>query len=98
MQPNPNVPVDRHLDLQAYVSWTDADVARVHALGELVAYELQPLIDDFYAEIEKHPEARQVITGGREQIGRLKLRLMEWIRELFQGDYDADYFVRRWRV
>jgi signal transduction histidine kinase len=98
MPNNANIPVDRHKDLQAYVAWCNDDALRVQSLGELVEPDLPALIEDFYAEIEKHPEARQVITGGAEQIGRLKLRLLEWIRELFLGKYDADYFVRRWRV
>ena len=32
------------------------------------------LIDDFYAEIERHPQARKVITGGAEQIADSKER------------------------
>lgn len=98
MLPKPNIPAERHRDLQAYVAWTSEDAARVQALGDIVEPDISPLIDDFYDEIQRHPEASQVITGGAEQISRLKLRLMEWIHELFHGKYDADYFVRRWRV
>jgi signal transduction histidine kinase len=56
------------------------------------------MIDDFYAEIERHPEARKVITGGPAQVERLKRTLLAWIRELFSGQYDSAYVVRRWRV
>ena len=98
MYRDPKIPAERHGDLQAYISWSGEDAARVQALGAIVEPDLPPLIDDFYAEIEKHPEAQQVITGGAEQVSRLKLRLMEWIRELFHGKYDGDYFARRWRV
>ena len=56
------------------------------------------LVDDFYAEIERHPAARKVITGGQAQIDRLKGTLVQWIRELLAGNYDADYVARRWRV
>jgi signal transduction histidine kinase len=55
-------------------------------------------VDDFYAEIERHPAARKVITGGQAQIDRLKGTLAQWIRELLAGKYDADYVARRWRV
>ncbi len=59
---------------------------------------LPALIDDFYAEIERHPDARKVITGGQAQIERLKGTLLQWVRELLGGRYDEDYVARRWRV
>ncbi len=88
----------RYRELQAYVGWTEADAARVVAARSIVTPFLPALIDDFYAEIERHPQARRVITGGDEQIKRLKGTLLAWIRELFEGRYDADYVVRRRRV
>jgi signal transduction histidine kinase len=56
------------------------------------------LIDDFYEEISRHPEAHRVITGGAEQIERLKSTLRNWLLELFSGQYDQQYVTRRWRV
>jgi signal transduction histidine kinase len=56
------------------------------------------MVDDFYAEIDRHPEARKVITGGEAQVQRLKGTLVGWLRELLHGRYDQDYVVRRWRV
>ncbi len=88
----------RYRELQEYVGWTDEDARRVHALAGLLEPYLLPLIDDFYTEIERHPEARKVITGGPQQIERLKGTLVQWLRELFSGRYDKDYVVRRWRV
>src|SRR5262249_27906433 len=58
---------------------------------------IHDLIDDFYAEIERHPSARKVITGGQAQIDRLKGTLAQWIRDLLAGLYDADYVARRCR-
>lgn len=88
----------RYRELQAYVGWTDSDAARVVGARTLLTPCLPALIDDFYAEIERHPQTRRVITGGDEQIKRLKGTLLAWIRELFEGRYDADYVARRWRV
>jgi signal transduction histidine kinase len=88
----------RYQALQRYVGWTDEDAARVHGLMPVVEPHFTALIDDFYNEIERHPEARKVITGGAEQIARLKGTLTNWLRELFTGRYDADYVIRRWRV
>jgi signal transduction histidine kinase len=88
----------RYQELQAYVGWDEQDAARVRAVAALMEPHLLPLIDDFYAEIERHPAARKVITGGREQIERLKGTLVQWLRELFAGRYDREYVARRWRV
>jgi signal transduction histidine kinase len=88
----------RYQELQAYVGWTDADARRVQSVASLLEPVLAPLIDDFYAEIERHPEARKVITGGAAQIERLKGTLRGWLRDLLRGPYDQDYIVRRWRV
>jgi signal transduction histidine kinase len=88
----------RYRELQEYVGWTEDDARRVAALGPLLAGALAPLVDDFYAEIDRHPDARKVITGGREQVQRLKGTLIQWLRELLSGCYDEAYVARRWRV
>jgi signal transduction histidine kinase len=88
----------RYQELQAWVGWTEEDARRVAATAELVVPFLVPLIDDFYDEIGRHPNARKVITGGQAQIERLKGTLRQWMRELVSGRYDQDYVVRRWHV
>jgi signal transduction histidine kinase len=88
----------RYRELQAYVGWTDADAARVAAIGPILAPHFPALVDDFYAEIERHEEARRVIRGGPPQIERLKGTLSGWLVELFSGRYDEAYVERRWRV
>ena len=70
----------------------------MRSVAGLVEPYFTQLIDDFYAEIERHPEARRVITGGAAQIERLKGTLRGWLIELFAGKYDAEYVARRWRV
>lgn len=88
----------RYQELQAYVGWSEADAVRVQAAAPLLQPFLPDLVDDFYAEIDRHPKARQVITGGQAQIDRLKGSLLQWVQELLSGPYDDDYAVRRWRV
>lgn len=44
------------------------------------------------------PKRRQIITGGDQQIRRLKATLKGWLQELFSGRYDQDYVERRWRM
>ncbi len=80
------------------MGWLDDDAARVQSASALVTPWFAGLVDDFYAEIENHPEARRVITGGEAQIARLKKTLLQWLGELFSGRYDRDYVERRWRV
>jgi signal transduction histidine kinase len=89
---------ERYRELQAYVGWTPDDTRRVMAAGPRIEPHLTGLIDDFYEEIDRHPGARNVITGGREQVERLKGTLIGWLRELLAGTYDSAYVERRWRV
>lgn len=89
---------DRYQGLQSYVGWTDADAARVQVIRRLVTPQIGALIDDFYAEIERHPMARKVITGGEAQVNRLKGTLRSWMDQLLSGPYDAAYVQRRWQV
>jgi signal transduction histidine kinase len=95
---DPEEPYRRYSDLQAYVGWTEEAARQVAATAGLLEPHLPALIDDFYDEIERHPEARKVITGGAAQIARLKGTLLGWLRELLGGRYDRDYVARRWRV
>jgi signal transduction histidine kinase len=95
---NPDELFRRYQELQRYVNWTEADAGRVQSLAGLLDPCLPALIDDFYAEIERHPDARKVITGGQQQITRLKGTLLRWMRELLSGPYDQQYVVRRWMV
>ncbi|HZV05427.1 MAG TPA: protoglobin domain-containing protein, partial [Gemmataceae bacterium] len=76
----------------------DECARRVAATAELLAPHLVALIDDFYDEIGRHPNALKVITGGQAQINRLKGTLRQWLRELLAGSYDQNYVARRWQV
>jgi len=88
----------RYRELQQYVGWTDEDARRVTAFADTLEPYLPALIDDFYHEIERHPRAIRVLTGGAAQIERLKVTLGGWLRELLRGPYDKEYVARRWRA
>ena len=90
--------LDRYRDLQAYVGWNDDDVARVKSVADVVEQQMDALIDDFYAEIMRHPDAARVITGGQAQIARLRASLRAWLSESLKGRSDEDYVVRRWKI
>jgi signal transduction histidine kinase len=95
---NPQVLYRRYQELQAYVGWSADDARRVQEVASLLDPCLHALIEDFYGEIERHPDARKVITGGQPQIDRLKGALVRWLRELLTGPYDQNYVTRRWQV
>jgi two-component system, NtrC family, sensor kinase len=94
----PEATFRRYQELQSYVGWTGEDARRVASVAGLLNPHLPRLVDDFYEEIDRHPDARKVITGGAAQVQRLKGTLIAWLRELLAGTYDRDYVARRWRV
>jgi signal transduction histidine kinase len=80
------------------VGWSPDDARQVTAATSLLEPGFPALIDDFYAEIRRHPQTNSVIKGGDAQIERLKSTLLKWLHELVSGNYDADYVARRWKV
>ncbi|MBI2806432.1 MAG: PAS domain-containing sensor histidine kinase [Planctomycetes bacterium] len=88
----------RYQELQRYVGWTAEDAKRIQAIAVMLEPRLPALVDDFYAEIERHPDAMKVITGGQQQIARLKGTLLNWLQELLAGPYEGEYVMRRWKV
>ena len=91
-------PYQKYLELQRYVGWTDEDHRRIGAVSDVLLAEAKPLVEDFYAQILRHPRAAQVITGGEAQIVQLKSSLRHWLRQLLTGPYDHDYVVLRTKV
>ena len=45
----------RYRELQSYVGWTDEDARRIEGVASMLDPHLTDLIDDFYAQIERHP-------------------------------------------
>ncbi len=88
----------RFVDLQSYVGWSDDEQRLIAVARELVAPHVLALIDDFYAEIERHAATRNVITGGAAQIARLKQTLREWLLQLFDEPHSQQYVEQRRRV
>jgi len=90
--------LERYRDLQAYVGWSDEDAARIKSVATTIKAHMNALIDDFYTEIKRHPDAARVITGGPAQIERLKVSLGTWLGDSLEGRSDAEYVERRWKI
>jgi signal transduction histidine kinase len=88
----------RYQELQAYVGWDEADRQRVQAAAAMLRPHLAFLVDDFYAEIARHPAIRGVIEGAGAPVERLKATLGHWLQEALLGPYDRQYVERRWQA
>lgn len=95
---NPADLLTQYRDLQTYVGWSDGDVQRLRTLHPIIEPHFGAIIEDFYRVIGQHPGASKVITGGAEQVERLKGTLRGWLSDLFRGPYDDQFVLRRYRV
>ncbi len=94
----PEALAGRFAELRDYLRWSREDDAAVVTLREVLLPRAESFVDDFYAELMRHPDASAVLTGGAEQIARLKGSLIRWLKELLGGEYDRAYAGRRWQV
>jgi two-component system sensor histidine kinase HydH len=85
-------------NLKRYVGFTTDSTAALREFQPLAAPHFGPIVEDFYAAIEAHREARAAITGGQAQIARLKLTLIRWLDTMLTGPHDEDYFEMRARI
>lgn len=101
-QPEPLVDAEallaKYRDLQRYVGWTDDDLTRVAAVRDVLAAALPALIDEFYQTLMSCTATRSVITGGDEQVNRLKASMHRSLSEMLSGPYDQDFVSRRWAI
>ncbi len=88
---------EEHLfdEIKRYVGF---DAARLVAVGPVCAPHFASIADDYYANILRHEEARQAITGGDAQVERLKGTLRLWLAGLFEGTYELEYYEVRARI
>ncbi len=89
---------DRYRDLQSYLDWSEDDPRRMIEAAKLVEPVLDEIVADFYREIERHPDASQVLNQGPVQVERLRKSLRRWLEQLFEGNYDRQYVLGRWQV
>ncbi len=88
----------RFEEFKRYIDWTAEDDACSKRLLALLQPHFEPMVDDFYQEILNHPAALRVITGGQQQIERLKVSLRHWLAEALLAQHDDSYLEKRWRI
>jgi two-component system sensor histidine kinase HydH len=84
--------------LKGYVGFTEASSATLRRFHPAAHPAFAEIVDDFYAAIEAHPDARAAITGGAAQIARLKETLRRWLDALLLGPHDDTYYQVRARI
>jgi two-component system, NtrC family, sensor kinase len=97
LNPRPDELMARYGELQTYVGLTADDIRLVPRAWPYIEPSLHELVDDFYEEILRHTEPRQIFTGP-DQVGRLKASLRQWIAELFSAVHDEAFVAKRWQV
>lgn len=85
-------------ELSRWMRLDEQDVANVRALAPFARGIISEVVNRFYDELLLHEGARAVLTGGAEQIRQLHGKLSSWLREMFEQEYDEDYFRNRQRV
>jgi signal transduction histidine kinase len=85
-------------ELKTYVGFGPADEAALEALHPLMRPDMEAIAELFYDRILANDGARQVLRGGEEVVGRLKVTLVDWMDLLLKGPWDQAYFERRCRI
>ncbi|MBE2248732.1 MAG: histidine kinase [Myxococcus sp.] len=85
-------------ELKRYVGFTEADERRLRAVKPLVEPAFVATVEEFYARILEHTEARAALERGERRVGQLKITMQQWLHELFDGPWDARYVERRARI
>ncbi|MEW5740323.1 MAG: HAMP domain-containing sensor histidine kinase [Myxococcota bacterium] len=85
-------------ELKRYVGFTDADGRRLRALKAPLEPHFPAIAEAFYARILEHEHARAALGRGEKHVGQLKVTLVKWMSELFDGPWDEAYVNRRARI
>jgi diguanylate cyclase (GGDEF)-like protein len=80
-----------------YLDFTDQDAKQLESMREIIADEIDDIVDLFYKKILPFDEMDRVI-GDAETLSRLKNYQRQYILSLFDGQYDEEYVHSRLRV
>ncbi len=80
----------RFQEIKRYVRLDDADAELLRAFGARAEPELPRIARQFYDRIREHEDAHAVFTG-EDQIQRLQVSLVAWLKRVCGGVYDEAY-------
>jgi signal transduction histidine kinase len=89
---------DEQQAMKVFLGFTAADEAALRGLARPLNGKLEPVADRFYDAIRADERALRLFTGGEAQIAHQRLRLAEWLRGLFSGEYGPAHFAHAIRV
>jgi signal transduction histidine kinase len=81
-----------------YVGFSGRDSARLLEFLPVAAPHFERISEHFYERILRHPQAHEAISGGTEQVERLKRTLVEWMHSGLEGPHDEAFCQRRARI
>lgn len=84
--------------MRRFIGFDENDAANVRSLSCYVKPAIPTVVDRFYRELLRDDGARTVLTGGEEQVQRLRVALSQWLAELFDSPYDESYYAKRRRI
>lgn len=82
-------------DVTNYIGFGAEDSALLRGFRPQAEPHFERISEHFYERIFSHPDAHEVITGGQEQVLRLKQSLVTWMRSGLEGPHDAEYCQKR---
>lgn len=85
-------------EAKAYIGFGDDDTDALRAFRADAKPHYARIIDHFYERIMAHPDALAVISGGAEQVERLKCTLVDWLDTGMQGPHDLAFYENRARI
>ena len=81
--------------LKEFVGFDEDDVANLVKAGPILEPYFAPIADQFYGTIGKYPLAAKHVEG---RVDKLKTTHKLWMKSLFEGTYDEEYFDWRWKI
>lgn len=85
-------------ELREYVAWTREDSELMLAIFPRVEHSFHALVDDFYDELQRHPQLNEILISTNTSVEALKGRLLNWLAELFTRQDEPEFAARRWQI
>lgn len=81
-----------------YIGFGPRDSELLREFLPIAEPHFERITDHFYDCIFEHPQALEAISGGNEQVQRLKRSLVDWMLSGLRGPHDEEFCKRRARI